>query len=98
MERSFDVKDKNILILDDMIATGGTMIKAVENVKKGGARKVFCAATHGFFLNDSLDKLKKLSDGVFTTNSIPNDVAEVDIVPLLKKALADGQAEAPARP
>jgi len=98
VERSFDVKDKNILILDDMIATGGTMIKAVENVKKGGARKVFCAATHGFFLNDSLDKLKKLSDGIFTTNSIPNDVAEVDIVPLLKKALADGQVDAPIRP
>jgi len=84
MEREFDVKGKNVLILDDMIATGGTMIKAVENVKKGGARKVFCAATHGFFLNDSLAKLRKLSDGVFTTNSIPNEAAEVDIVPLLK--------------
>jgi ribose-phosphate pyrophosphokinase len=85
VERAFDVKGKNILILDDMIATGGTMVKAVENVKKGGARKVICAATHGFFLNDSLAKLKKISDGVFTTNSIPNEVAEVDIVSLLKK-------------
>jgi len=84
MEREFDVAGKNILILDDMISTGGTMIKAVENVKKGGAKKVLCAATHGFFLNDSLAKLRKLSDGVFTTNSIPNDAAEVDVVPLLK--------------
>ena len=85
VEREFEVKGKNILILDDMIATGGTMLKAVENVKKGGARKVFCAATHGFFLNDSLRKLKAVSDGVFTTNSIPNEAAEVDLVPLLKK-------------
>jgi ribose-phosphate pyrophosphokinase len=85
IEREFDVAGKNVLILDDMIATGSTMIKAVENVKKGGARKVLCAATHGFFLNDSLTKLKGISDGVFTANSIPNDVAEVDIVPLLKK-------------
>ncbi|MDD5340051.1 MAG: ribose-phosphate diphosphokinase [Candidatus ainarchaeum sp.] len=85
IERGFDVKGKNVLILDDMIATGSTMIKAVENVKKGGARKVLCAATHGFFLNDSLAKLKSISDGVFTANSIPNEVAEVDIVPLLKK-------------
>lgn len=84
VEREFEVKGKNILILDDMISTGGTMIKAVENVKKGGARKVICAATHGFFLNDSLDKLKKLCDGVFTTNSIPNPVAEVNILPLIK--------------
>lgn len=84
VEREFEVEGKNILILDDMISTGGTMIKAVENVKKGGARKVLCAATHGFFLNDSLDKLRKLCDGVFTTNSIPNAVTEVDILPLLK--------------
>jgi ribose-phosphate pyrophosphokinase len=85
MERGFDVKGKNILILDDMISTGSTMIKAVENVKKGGAKKVLCAATHGFFLKDSLAKLKQMSDGVFTTNSIQNPVAEVDISPLLKE-------------
>jgi len=91
IERGFEVEGKNILILDDMISTGGTMIKAVENVKKGKARKVFCAATHGFFLNDSLDKLKKIADGVFTTNSIQNPVAEVDIMPLLKSAV-EGKA------
>ncbi len=83
MERSFDVKGKNVLILDDMISTGGTMIKAVENVRKGGARKVLCAATHGFFLKDSLGRLRGMSDHIFTTNSIPNPVAEVDILQLL---------------
>ncbi|MBI5046415.1 ribose-phosphate diphosphokinase [Candidatus Micrarchaeota archaeon] len=87
IERDFDVKGENILILDDMISTGGTMIKAVENVKKGGAKKVFCAATHGLFLGDSLQKLQKLSNGVFTTNSIENPVAEVDIKKILKEYL-----------
>jgi ribose-phosphate pyrophosphokinase len=87
VDREFEVDGKNILILDDMISTGGTMIKAVENVKKGGAKKVLCAATHGFFLNDSLAKLRGICDGVFTTNSIPNEVAEVDILPLLKEQL-----------
>lgn len=87
MEREFDVSGKNILIIDDMISTGGTMLKAIENVKKGGAKKVICAAAHGFFLNDSLAKLRKASDGVFTTNSIPNEVAEVDITPLLKSVI-----------
>ncbi len=83
MERSFEVKGKNVLILDDMISTGGTMIKAVENVKKGGARKVLCAATHGFFLKDSLSRLRSLSDGVFTPDSIPNPAAEVSIPAIL---------------
>jgi ribose-phosphate pyrophosphokinase len=84
VERGFEVNGKNVLILDDMISTGGTMIKAVENVRKGGAKKVLCAATHGFFLKDSLAKLRSISDGVFTTNSIRNQAAEVDIMPLLR--------------
>ncbi|MEW6722103.1 MAG: phosphoribosyltransferase family protein, partial [Candidatus Micrarchaeota archaeon] len=83
VEREFEVKGKNVLIIDDMISTGGTMIKAVENVRKGGAKKVLCAATHGFFLKDSLAKLRKISDGVFTTDSIPNPSAEVGILGLL---------------
>jgi ribose-phosphate pyrophosphokinase len=89
VEREFDVSGKNVLILDDMISTGGTMLKAVENVKKGGAKKVLCAATHGFFINDSLAKLRKASDGVFTTNSIPNEAAEVDINPLLRAVVPE---------
>lgn len=83
MEREFDVEGKNVLILDDMISTGGTMIKAVGNVRNGKAKKILCAATHGFFLKGSLEKLKNISDGVFTTNSIQNPAAEVDILGLL---------------
>jgi hypothetical protein len=39
--------------------------------------------------------LRKTADWVFTTNSIPNDAAEVDIIPLLKKAVEDPAAPAP---
>ena len=83
VERKFEVEGKNILILDDMISTGGTMIRAVENVKKGGAEKVYCAATHGFFLRESYGKLKDICDGVFVTNSIPCEAADVDVMELL---------------
>lgn len=86
MEREFDVEGKNVLIIDDMISTGGTMIKAIGNVRNGGAKKVLCAATHGFFMKGSLEKLRDVSDGVFTTDSIQNDAAEVSFMPLLKEA------------
>lgn len=85
VEMDFDVEGKNVLILDDMISTGGTMIRAVGNVRNGKAKKVFCAATHGFFLKGSLQKLSDITDGVFTTNSIANPVAELDVLPLLKE-------------
>ena len=44
MEGEFDVKDKNVLILDDMISTGGTMLRALEKLTEAGAKKVCCAA------------------------------------------------------
>lgn len=87
MDRAFEVSGKNILIIDDMISTGGTMMKAVDNVKKGGAKKVLCAATHGFFMKGSFDKLRQMCDGLFTTDSVPNIAAEVDILGLLESKL-----------
>lgn len=79
MERNFDVDGKNVLIIDDMISTGGTMVKAAENLKKGGAKKVGCATTHGFFLKDSLSRLRGMCGFVFSSDTIPNEVAEVKI-------------------
>ena len=87
VEMGFDVSGKNILIIDDMISTGGTMIKAVENVKKGGAEKVLCAATHGFFLKGSLEKLKEACDHVFVTDSIPSSVSDVSVRSLIESSL-----------
>ncbi len=84
IKMNFDVKGKDVLILDDMISTGGTMIKAVENVRKGGARKVICAATHGFFLKESLSRLSAVTDDIYTTNSIPNEAAKVNIMDLIQ--------------
>jgi ribose-phosphate pyrophosphokinase len=81
----FDVKGRNVLILDDMISTGGTMLRAVDNIKKGGAKKVICAATHGFFLKGSLEKLKIACDHVFVTDSIPSEVSVVKFLPVLKE-------------
>lgn len=86
MEMERDVKGKSVLIIDDMISTGSTMLKAVENVKRGGAKKVICAATHGFFLKGSLGKLKE-SGEVFVTDSIPTEVSEVSVKPAIERAL-----------
>lgn len=84
MEGKFDFHGKNVLIIDDMVATGSTMIKAVENVKANGAKRIACAATHGFFLRDSLAKLRTQCEFVFVSNSIISPVSEVNIMEKLK--------------
>ncbi len=82
MEGQVDVHGKNVLLLDDMISTGSTMLKAIERMREHGAKKIACAATHGLFLGNSLDKLEALCDGVFVTDSIPGPAAKVSIKPL----------------
>ncbi len=84
MEINFDVGGKNMLIIDDMISTGSTMVKAIENLRKNGAGKIALAATHGFFLKDSLRRLGQLSDYIFVSNTIPSSVSEVDFMDALK--------------
>lgn len=84
VEYKKNLSGKNILIMDDMISTGGTMIRAVENVKKNGAKKVACCAAHGFFLKESLFKLRTGSDGVFVSDTIPSPVSEVKFMDEVK--------------
>ncbi|MFA5412282.1 MAG: ribose-phosphate diphosphokinase [Candidatus Micrarchaeia archaeon] len=78
MKADFEIKGKDVLILDDMISTGSTMIRAAETLKRKGAKRIAFAATHGFFLKDSLQTLRALGD-VFVSDSIQSPVSEVSI-------------------
>ncbi|VVB66004.1 Ribose-phosphate pyrophosphokinase [Candidatus Gugararchaeum adminiculabundum] len=85
MKADFEVSGKNVIIIDDMIAGGGTMIKAVEKCLQGGAKKVFCATTHGLLLNSALERLKKAgAEDVICTNTIKTPVSYVDVKEELK--------------
>lgn len=87
IKTDYNFKDRNVLILDDMIATGGTMLKVIEKVRSEGAKKVALAATHGLFLKDSFEKLKNSSDYLVVTDSIETPVSHVSVSSLLKKFL-----------
>lgn len=79
MEGDFDVKGKNILLLDDMISTGNTMVRALEKLTQGGAKKIACAATHGLFLFNCINKMRKYTQNIYSTDSIENEYGKVSI-------------------
>ena len=75
-----DVKEKNVLIVDDIISTGGTMIKAANILKGMGASKVFVVVTHGVFAEGAIERVSKAVDELAVTNSIPTPVSKISLV------------------
>lgn len=54
-----DFKNKNIILVDDIISTGNTLIEAIKSLKKLGAKKFNIISVHGIFVENALEKLRK---------------------------------------
>ena len=69
-----DVKDKDVIIVDDMISSGDSVIDVAKQLKDKGAKRIFVFATFGLFCNglDKLDAAHKegIIDQIFTTNLV----------------------------
>ncbi|MBI4348954.1 MAG: ribose-phosphate diphosphokinase [Elusimicrobia bacterium] len=71
---SADVRGKPVVIYDDMIRTGGSLISAARAYREAGASRITAIATHGIFCEGALEKIRasRLFDGLFVTDSHPN--------------------------
>lgn len=67
-----NVKDRNVVLIDDMIDTGGTILKACDLLKHEGAKSVHAFGTHALFSNDAVEKIDNSNlDSVVVTDTIP---------------------------
>ena len=73
--KDLDVDGKIVAIVDDMIATGGTICKAADALRSQGAIEVHAACTHGLFTGGAIARLANHVDGVHATSSLPNSRA-----------------------
>lgn len=88
LEAKFEVKGRDVVIVDDIIAGGSTMAKALKLCLERGAKTVRCGAVHGLFLNDAAGKLSSGgASQVACTNSITSGLARVDISDAIKMLL-----------
>lgn len=69
-----EVKNKDIVIFDDMIRSGASLIHAAEAYKNAGANNIYVITVHGIFVSDSLEKLKScgIIKQIFCTNTHAN--------------------------
>ncbi|MFN0011409.1 MAG: ribose-phosphate diphosphokinase [Phycisphaerales bacterium] len=67
-----NVKGKTVLMFDDMISTGGTIVEAAKLVASMGAREVIAAATHGVFAGKAIERIAAAPiSKIVVTNTIP---------------------------
>jgi ribose-phosphate pyrophosphokinase len=68
-----EVRGRNLLIIDDMIDTGSTLIRAAEKLKEAGAKEIYACATHGVLSGDALDRLETSAiSKVVVTDTFPS--------------------------
>lgn len=70
--KDLDVAGKSVAIVDDMIATGGTICQAAEALRSQGAVQVHAACCHGLFTGGAIARLLRYVDGVHATGSLAN--------------------------
>ena len=70
--KDLDVDGKIVAIVDDMIATGGTICRAAEALRSQGALEVHAACSHGLFTGGAIARLIRYVDGVHATGSLSN--------------------------
>ncbi|MFW6309892.1 MAG: ribose-phosphate pyrophosphokinase [Prolixibacteraceae bacterium] len=87
-----DVKNKDVIIVDDMIDTAGTITKAANIMKKEGARSVRAFAAHGLLYGPAIERIEKsMLEEVYFTDSIP-PVNKSDKIKYISVADALGEA------
>ena len=90
-----DVKGKDVVVIDDMIDTAGTLIQAVEAVKREGARRVLAGAVHGVLSGPAIKRIQDSAlEEVVITNSVPlarekaiSKIHVLSVAPLIAEAI-----------
>jgi len=90
-----DVRDKNVLLVDDFTITGGTLIAMAETLKSRGARDIYAAVTHGVLSKGASARIgASLIKRMFITDTVevqvdpyPENISVVTVAPLFAQAI-----------
>ena len=92
-----DIEGRNCVVMDDMIDTAGTLVKAAEVLKERGAKKVYAYCTHPIFSGPAIKRISQGTalDEVVVTNTIPlspaavqcNKIRQVSVAPLFAQTI-----------
>jgi ribose-phosphate pyrophosphokinase len=86
--KRLDVSGRDVVIVDDIISTGGTVIEAIKVLKKQGARAIYVACTHPVLVGNSLQKI--IAAGarkVMATDTIEHKISVISVAPVIAESI-----------
>jgi len=82
------VRDRDIVIVDDIISTGGTMVETVKILRHYGAGKIIIMCSHPLLVGDSLARILDAgAEAVIGSDTVPSPVGFVSVAPVIAEAL-----------
>jgi len=83
-------KGQDVIFFDDMVSTGGTILKTIQFLKKENFGKMYVVCTHPVFVGDAEKKIKKAGvTKIIGTNSIEGKFSKIDLSDIISKAICD---------
>tara|TARA_Y100000590_G_scaffold135597_1_gene155211 strand:+ start:1059 stop:1940 length:882 start_codon:yes stop_codon:yes gene_type:complete len=88
LSNKVEVRDRDLILVDDMISTGGSIVKATQFLKKQKCKRVFVACTHALLVDNAAKNIKNAGvSQIISTNTIPGNSAKVDVSKVISDAL-----------
>jgi ribose-phosphate pyrophosphokinase len=86
--KNVKVEGRDVIIIDDIISTGGTIAETISLLRKQGAHEVFAACVHPVLSNNAILKLFKAGvKGIIATDTIDKGVSVVSVAPVIASAI-----------
>lgn len=91
-----EVKDKNVVLVDDLISTGGSLVEAARALKDAGALDIYAVVVHPVLAGNAIEKIQKsVLNELIVSNSIPiaperkiDKIRQISVAPLLAEAIS----------
>jgi len=88
--KHLNVKGQTVIIFDDIISTGGTIVGAARILREQGAARIFTACVHPLLIGDAEKRILDAgAEEIVGTDSVPSRVSKVSLAPLIAKALKE---------
>jgi ribose-phosphate pyrophosphokinase len=84
-KKGIKLNGRKVIIIDDIISTGHTILESIKGLKKEKVSEIECYCIHGIFAENALKKIKKAKVKAYSSNTISNSISKIDVSKIISE-------------